>query len=99
MTAAAPPPQSSTQTDLHLVPMLSGGKWTTSASPRGGDVYNPSTGQTIARVPYCTSEEVDRTIEAAAAAFPAWAATPVVERCRYLFKFRESIDQHSEEIA
>src|SRR5258708_4933473 len=85
--------------NVEQVPTLIGGKWSTSASPRHGDVFNPSTGQVIARVPFCSTDEVNKAIESAAAALPAWAAKPVVERCRFLFKFRDAIQQHSEEIA
>src|SRR2546423_1201839 len=81
------------------VPMLVGGKWTTSSSPRGGDVFNPSTGKVIARVPFATAAEVNRAIESAAAALPDWANKPVVQRCHFLFKFRELLVAHSEEIA
>ncbi len=38
-------------------------------------------------------------IEAAHLALPAWAETPVVERVRVLFKFRELILKHFEELA
>jgi malonate-semialdehyde dehydrogenase (acetylating)/methylmalonate-semialdehyde dehydrogenase len=84
---------------VEQVPTLIGGKWSTSTSQRGGDVYNPSTGKVIARVPFCTREEVSKAIEAAHAALPAWSAKPVVERARYMFKFRDLISQHAEEIA
>jgi malonate-semialdehyde dehydrogenase (acetylating)/methylmalonate-semialdehyde dehydrogenase len=94
-TAAAPAGNKT----IDQVPMLVGGKWITSTSVRGGDVYNPSTGQVIARVPFCTKDEVNKVIETAAEALPAWANKPVVERCRFLFKFRDLISQHAEEIA
>src|SRR3954468_4763902 len=94
--AAAAPSQSQA---VEQVPMLSGGKWTTSQSLRGGDVYNPSTGKVIARVPYCSANEVNQVIETAHAALPDWANKPVVQRCHFLFKFRELLVQHAEEIA
>jgi malonate-semialdehyde dehydrogenase (acetylating)/methylmalonate-semialdehyde dehydrogenase len=81
------------------VEMLSAGKWQASGATRFGEVFNPSTGKAIAKVPFCTAAEVSGVIETAAAALPAWANTPVVERSRYLFKFRELIDKHSDEIA
>src|SRR2546423_6229772 len=84
---------------VESVPMLVGGKWTTSSSPRGGDVYNPSTGKVIARVPFATAAEVNQAIESAAAALPDWANKPVVQRCHFLFRFRELLVAHAEEIA
>src|SRR4051812_1545971 len=71
------------------VPNLVAGKWTTSSASRSGDVFNPSTGVPIASVPLSSAAEVNSAVEAAAAALPAWAETPVVERARLMFRFRE----------
>src|SRR6476469_10302872 len=81
------------------VPVLSNGKWKELRSKRAGDVFNPSTGQVIARVPYATADETGQVVEAAAAALPAWSATPVVERARLMFRFRALLEQHFEELA
>ncbi len=78
---------------------LIGGHWLASRSGRSGPVYNPSTGEVIATVPFCTAEEVDRAVQTAAAAFPAWAETPIVERARVMFRFRERLTDHAEELA
>src|SRR5437667_322228 len=93
-TLSAPP-----AADVEQVPLLSGGKWIKSSSSRFGDVFNPSTGKVIAKVPFCSTDEVNKVIEAAAAAGPEWASKPVVQRCHFLFKFRELLVQHAEEIA
>jgi malonate-semialdehyde dehydrogenase (acetylating)/methylmalonate-semialdehyde dehydrogenase len=81
------------------LPILVSGRWTQSDSPRHGDVFNPSTGQPIARVPFCTPEEVDGAVRAAHTALPEWSATPAVERARILFKFREILTDRFEELA
>src|SRR5258706_2619468 len=81
------------------VPMLCNGKWQTSGSSRQSEVFNPSTGQVIATVPLALKAEVDEVVRAAAAALPALAATPVVERCRVLFRFRDLLTQRFEELA
>src|SRR6516162_10755553 len=81
------------------VKMLVGGRWETSPSARLGPVYNPSNGSVIAAVPFCTADEVDRVVQAAAAALPAWAETPVVERARVMFRFRDRIAGNAEELA
>ncbi len=54
-----------------------------------GPVYNPATGQVIARVPRGGAPEVDRAVAAAAAAFPAWRDTPLIARSQVFFAFRE----------
>jgi malonate-semialdehyde dehydrogenase (acetylating)/methylmalonate-semialdehyde dehydrogenase len=76
-------------TNVPTLPNLIGGKWVKSAAKRLGAVYNPSTGEAIAQVPFCSEDEVDKAVRAAAEALPAWSAIPVVERVRVLFKFRQ----------
>jgi malonate-semialdehyde dehydrogenase (acetylating)/methylmalonate-semialdehyde dehydrogenase len=84
---------------IEKLPILSSGKWLPSHSERVGDVFNPSTGQPIAEVPFCTAEEVDAAVRAAHAALPDWSATPAVERARILFKFRQILTDRFEELA
>lgn len=81
------------------VPVLIGGRFETSGSDRRGEVYNPSTGRVQAQVPFCTPEEVDRAVRAAAEALPSWSETPVVERARVMFRFRERLQARFEELA
>jgi malonate-semialdehyde dehydrogenase (acetylating)/methylmalonate-semialdehyde dehydrogenase len=85
--------------ELKTVPTFSAGKWSRSASQRSGEVFNPSTGQAIARVPFATAEETAAVIESAHAALPAWAETPAVERARILFRFHHLLGEHFEELA
>src|SRR6202007_1073713 len=65
------------------------GKHAEGTSGRWGDVYNPATGEKSRRVAFASAAEVDRAVKAAAAAFPAWAATTPLTRARILFKFRD----------
>jgi malonate-semialdehyde dehydrogenase (acetylating)/methylmalonate-semialdehyde dehydrogenase len=68
--------------------------------PEGtGPVYNPATGQVIARVPRGGAAEIDRAVEAARRAFPAWRDMPLIARSQVLFRFRELAWQHREELA
>lgn len=92
-TAVSSPPTTES------VKTLIGGRWEAIKTTRTGDVYNPSTGKVIARVPLCTATDVDRAVQSAVAAQPAWAETPVVERARVMFRFRELIAQHADDIA
>ena len=45
-------------------------------SGRMGAVFDPASGQVAAQVPLADASEVAAAVEAAQAAFPAWAATP-----------------------
>jgi malonate-semialdehyde dehydrogenase (acetylating)/methylmalonate-semialdehyde dehydrogenase len=88
-----------TASSVDAVPIYFGGKWSDVSSPRGGEVFNPSTGQVIGRVPLCSAKQTGEVVEAAAAALPAWNETPVVERARLMFRFRALLEQHFEELA
>lgn len=81
------------------VKSLVAGQWVGSASGRTADVFNPSSGKVIAKVGLCSAAETEAAIEAAAKALPEWSATPVVERVRVLFKFRELLLRDFEKIA
>ena len=68
-------------------------------SGRFGDVFDPATGQATKRVPLASATEVAAAIASAVRAFPAWAATPPVRRARVMFRFKELIEKHADEIA
>jgi acyl-CoA reductase-like NAD-dependent aldehyde dehydrogenase len=61
------------------------------------DVFNPATGQVIAKAPDASVEQLDEAVTAAARAFPAWAATPIEERAAALEAIGDRIQEHSEE--
>lgn len=62
------------------------------------EVCDPSTGEKIAQVPCCTSEEVNAAVTAARDAFPAWSATPPAKRAQCFFRLRELITAHFDEL-
>ena len=62
-------------------------------------VYNPALGEVIYEVPLATEAEVNRAVAAAKAAFPTWAALPMIRRARYMFRLYELLNQHLDEIA
>jgi malonate-semialdehyde dehydrogenase (acetylating)/methylmalonate-semialdehyde dehydrogenase len=68
-------------------------------SGRTGPVYNPATGQQSGAVDFATVEEVDRAVQAAKAAFPAWRALSIAKRAEILFAIRELVHERREEIA
>lgn len=79
--------------------LLIGGKWVRSDATEFSNVYNPNSGEVIARVPVGGASDVDRAVQAAQKAFPAWADTPVVERARVMMRFKHLLDQNYEKIA
>src|SRR5947199_3822533 len=63
------------------------------------EVYNPSSGDVISKVPLSATAEVDAAVQAARAAFPAWAATPIKERVQVFYKYKALLEQNIDELA
>ncbi len=79
--------------------LLIDGKWVESNATEFQDIYNPSTGEVISRTPLCKADEVDKAVKAAAKAFEEWKEVPIVERARYMFRFKNLLEAHYEDIA
>lgn len=75
------------------------GAWVPSVSTAVQEVRNPATGEVLAKVPLSTARDVDEAVKAARAAFPAWRATPAVQRARYLFKLKALLEAQREELS
>jgi 1-pyrroline dehydrogenase len=68
----------------------------------GGDtaeVLNPATGEPIAEVPHGSAADVDRAVEAANRAWPAWRESTPGERAWLLLALADLIDEHADELA
>jgi malonate-semialdehyde dehydrogenase (acetylating) / methylmalonate-semialdehyde dehydrogenase len=63
------------------------------------DVFDPSTGAAISRVPMSSLREVAAAVDAARAAAPAWAATPVKERAQVCYRYKALLEEHVDELA
>jgi malonate-semialdehyde dehydrogenase (acetylating)/methylmalonate-semialdehyde dehydrogenase len=84
------------------VPVLSNfiaGRWVPSRASAHVDVHNPARGVVIARTPLSTGVDLDTAVRAAAAALPVWSDTPPVARARALFRFKQLLEDHFEELA
>lgn len=77
---------------------FAGGKWLDTTTGKYTPVYNPSTGEVQAEIPSCSAEEVAYAIGCAKKAFPAWRDTPVMKRVQVLYRFRELLNQHWDEL-
>jgi len=82
-----------------VIPNYIGGRWLPSRAEQTLDVHNPARGTVIARTPLSTGADVDAAVRAAAAAFPEWSETPPVVRARAMFRFRQLLEDHVEELA
>ena len=62
-------------------------------------IINPANGEVIDYVDWSTPEQIDSAVETAAEAFPAWSATPVKERVQVMFRFKQVIESHLDELS
>ncbi|MFM8557267.1 MAG: CoA-acylating methylmalonate-semialdehyde dehydrogenase [Betaproteobacteria bacterium] len=70
-----------------------------SPASRRAPVYNPATGAVAREVGFASAGDVDAVVQAAAAAAPAWAATPALRRARVMFRFKEIAERRADELA
>ncbi|MBI4319334.1 MAG: CoA-acylating methylmalonate-semialdehyde dehydrogenase [Chloroflexi bacterium] len=63
------------------------------------DVVNPATGKVLAKVPISTRAELDAAVQAAHEAYWDWRTTPPAARSRYLFRFKELLEENFEELS
>ncbi len=75
------------------------GKRVNGVAGRFADVYNPATGDVIARVPLASAEELDRAVKGAKKAQPSWAATNPQRRARVMMKFVSLLNRDMDRLA
>jgi malonate-semialdehyde dehydrogenase (acetylating)/methylmalonate-semialdehyde dehydrogenase len=72
----------------------------TEGSPERLDpLHDPATGEQTGTVPIATELDVDAAVAAARSAFPGWRDTPLSQRARILFRYRELVERHTDELA
>ena len=84
---------------IREIPMYIDGQAVPSQSQEWRDVVNPATQEVVARVPFCTAEEVDRAVASAKEAFKSWRKVPLAKRQRIMLKLQALIREHTDEIA
>ena len=74
------------------------GEWRESTTDKWIQVTNSSTGEVMAEVPCCTVDEVEEAIASAQAAFPEWSLVSLSKRTQLLFKWRDVLLSHLDEL-
>ena len=74
------------------------GEWRESKTDKWMPVTDSSTGELLAEVPCCTVDEVESAIAAAEAAFPAWSQMSISKRTQMMFKWRDILVNHLDEL-
>jgi malonate-semialdehyde dehydrogenase (acetylating) / methylmalonate-semialdehyde dehydrogenase len=63
------------------------------------DVFDPSSGDVISRVPLSAAREVDQAVRVAKAALPAWSATPIKERVQVFYRYKTLLEKNIDELS
>src|SRR3954466_16394855 len=63
------------------------------------DVVNPADGQVMAQAPDSGTEDVERAVKAARAAFAGWSGTTPGERSLALLQFADAVEARGDELA
>ena len=77
---------------------LINGKPVAGTSGRLGAVHDPATGEVTKQVAFASEAEVAAAVAAAAEAFPAWAAQPPARRAKVMFRLKQLVEQHQDEL-
>src|ERR1700684_1459766 len=75
------------------------GNWVSSTGTGTLEVIDSTTEEVMATIPDGTAEDVDKAVQAAAAAFRAWSRTSREERSKLLVRIGEALGARTEEIA
>ncbi|MEJ8571528.1 aldehyde dehydrogenase family protein [Microbaculum marinum] len=76
-----------------------GGKWREVASGRSVPISSPATGEDLGVAAEGGADDIDRAVQAAADAFPAWRDTPAQERAALVRRAAQILRDHAEELA
>ncbi len=98
-TTKAPNAGSGDSAGLERVGHWIGGRRVAGTSGRTGPVYDPATGRVAREVDFASVQEIDAAVAAAAAAFPAWRATSLAKRAEIMFRVRNLVETHKNDIA
>jgi len=84
---------------MSVIPMWINGKVVPSKSGRFGDVFDPALGEATKQVGFANQDEINATVAAAKAAFPAWRDLSTARRQAIMFRFRELLEVKKPELA
>jgi len=74
------------------------GSLQSSNSDRFGDIFNPASGEVISKLPMGNKSDLEKTVTAAEAAYASWSKTSITKRAQVMFKFKELLESHREEL-
>lgn len=82
-----------------VLPAFVGGREVMAASGATVTTIDPGSGQKLAEIQDLDASEIDRAVDVANAAFPAWAKLSVEERSKILLQLADAVEKHKPIIA
>ncbi|OBG04600.1 aldehyde dehydrogenase family protein, partial [Mycolicibacter sinensis] len=76
-----------------------GGQWEAPVTGEYFENATPVTGEVFCEIPRSTAADIDKALDAAQAAAPAWGKTSPADRAAILNKIADRIDEHSQQLA
>ncbi len=84
---------------MEILKYFTNNKFVESKSAKFYEVYNPSTGELIAKCPRLLTSEIKEVINNAAEAYKTWSRVPVTKRVQILYKVKQLLDENLEELS
>lgn len=75
------------------------GSWCAAASGKCYEIFNPASGESLAKLPSMDAADTEQAIQAAEAALPAWKSRTAKDRSQLLRRWFELVMQHQDELA
>ena len=85
-------------TEIKIINHWIDGGFQPSASDRFGNIYNPATGAVIAKLPMGGAADLETAVKSARHAFHSWSTTSITKRAQLMFKFKELLELHRDEL-
>src|SRR6476469_1622474 len=76
-----------------------GGKSANDSGTATMDVFSPLSGQLISTLPLSKAADLNAAVQAAKAAYPSWAATPIKERVQIFYRYKTLLERDMKALA
>lgn len=83
---------------MEILKYFTNNKFVESKTDKFYNVFNPSTGEQIAKCPRLLTEEIKEVINNAQVAYEKWSRVPVTKRVQILYKVKQLIDENMDEL-
>jgi malonate-semialdehyde dehydrogenase (acetylating)/methylmalonate-semialdehyde dehydrogenase len=84
---------------MSIVSNFVGGQFVEPTGANESNVFNPATGQVVAKVRSSSGQDIEQAVKVSQQAFEQWSSVTPLRRSRIMFRFKELLEQEAETIA